>query len=327
MREALAIHEAHQRGDLHALKRLLGDPPDFPNCPAPAGVGEIILEYAIHHSRCPSSGPCSSWAPTELPGPRRLSLADRGAVHRSRRPLRDRRAAAVVRSRRAAPRPDACCASWRRAEPRASSLRSNAGATLRRQPRSVMCAGELQPQASSLEDALIASQTAGSTLLSWRRQSERSTSRSSPCSTMSSPRCAATANPGGCALSCRCWCDCSIRWPTMSSPFPGVRPRLASQQAQPAPDLSGRAYTASSTGPAIQEDDGLILRDRGAKDHHGQMDELGFGLRPVLGDDQPATVDLSMRLSRETSRARRRSALRARASPSRIGVAGRQPRR
>jgi ankyrin repeat protein len=50
MHDALAIHEAYKRGDLAALKRLLGDPPDFPNCRGPAGVGEIILEYAIYHS-------------------------------------------------------------------------------------------------------------------------------------------------------------------------------------------------------------------------------------------------------------------------------------
>jgi ankyrin repeat protein len=53
MREAIAIHEAYQRGDLCALKLLLGDPPDFPNCPGPAGVGDIILEYAIYHSPLP----------------------------------------------------------------------------------------------------------------------------------------------------------------------------------------------------------------------------------------------------------------------------------
>lgn len=50
MSEALAIHDAYRRGDLEALRRLLGDPPDFPNCRGPAGVGEIILEYAIYHS-------------------------------------------------------------------------------------------------------------------------------------------------------------------------------------------------------------------------------------------------------------------------------------
>lgn len=47
---ALAIDAAYKRGDLAALKTLLGDPPDFPNCPGPPGVGEIILEYAIYHS-------------------------------------------------------------------------------------------------------------------------------------------------------------------------------------------------------------------------------------------------------------------------------------
>jgi uncharacterized protein len=53
MHDALAIHDAYQRGDLAALKALLGDPPDFPNCRGPAGVGEIILEYAIYHSPLP----------------------------------------------------------------------------------------------------------------------------------------------------------------------------------------------------------------------------------------------------------------------------------
>lgn len=48
--DSLAVHEAYQRGDLETLKRLLGDPPDFPNSRGPAGVGEIILEYAIYHS-------------------------------------------------------------------------------------------------------------------------------------------------------------------------------------------------------------------------------------------------------------------------------------
>ena len=48
--QSLEIHEAYRRGDLEALKTLLGDPPDFPNCQGPYGVGEIILEYAIYHS-------------------------------------------------------------------------------------------------------------------------------------------------------------------------------------------------------------------------------------------------------------------------------------
>ena len=50
MNEALAIHDAYVRGDLQALRALLGDPPDFPNCQGPPGMGEIILEYAIYHS-------------------------------------------------------------------------------------------------------------------------------------------------------------------------------------------------------------------------------------------------------------------------------------
>ena len=53
MHDALAIQDAYKRGDLAALKALLGDPPDFPNCCGPDGVGEIILEYAIYHSPLP----------------------------------------------------------------------------------------------------------------------------------------------------------------------------------------------------------------------------------------------------------------------------------
>lgn len=48
--DMLELHEAYKRGDLEAVKALLGDPPDFPNCPGPFGAGEIILEYAIYHS-------------------------------------------------------------------------------------------------------------------------------------------------------------------------------------------------------------------------------------------------------------------------------------
>jgi len=51
--ESIAIHEAYRRGDLEALKKLLGNPPDFPNCRGPRGVGEIILEYAIYWSPLP----------------------------------------------------------------------------------------------------------------------------------------------------------------------------------------------------------------------------------------------------------------------------------
>ena len=50
MHDSLAIHDAYKRGDLEKLKALLGDPPDFPNCRGPKGVGDIILEYAIYHS-------------------------------------------------------------------------------------------------------------------------------------------------------------------------------------------------------------------------------------------------------------------------------------
>jgi ankyrin repeat protein len=53
MHDALAIHDAYKRGDLEGLRSLLGDPPDFPNGPGLAGAGEIILEYAIYHSRLP----------------------------------------------------------------------------------------------------------------------------------------------------------------------------------------------------------------------------------------------------------------------------------
>ncbi len=50
MHKSLAILDAYKRGDVEALKTLLGNPPDFPNCQGPPGMGEIILEYAIYHS-------------------------------------------------------------------------------------------------------------------------------------------------------------------------------------------------------------------------------------------------------------------------------------
>ena len=53
MAKAIALHEAYRTGDLETLKRLLGDPPDFPNCRGPEGAGDIILEYAIYHSPLP----------------------------------------------------------------------------------------------------------------------------------------------------------------------------------------------------------------------------------------------------------------------------------
>ncbi len=48
--DARALHEAYVRGDLDTVRQLLGNPPDFPNCRGPRGLGEIILEYAIYHS-------------------------------------------------------------------------------------------------------------------------------------------------------------------------------------------------------------------------------------------------------------------------------------
>jgi ankyrin repeat protein len=53
MRDPIALHEAYERGDLQAVKDLLGNPPDFPNCLGPRAVGEVILQYAIYHSPVP----------------------------------------------------------------------------------------------------------------------------------------------------------------------------------------------------------------------------------------------------------------------------------
>ncbi len=53
MSDAIAIHQAYQKGDLEELKRALGHPPDFPNCRGAQGVGEIVLEYAVYHSPLP----------------------------------------------------------------------------------------------------------------------------------------------------------------------------------------------------------------------------------------------------------------------------------
>jgi uncharacterized protein len=50
MLDAIALHEAYKLGDMAAVRALLGDPPDFPNCRGPAGMGENILEYAIYWS-------------------------------------------------------------------------------------------------------------------------------------------------------------------------------------------------------------------------------------------------------------------------------------
>jgi ankyrin repeat protein len=49
MRDAVAIHDAYKRGDLEALRTLLGDPHGFPNCADPSDA-ESILQYAIYHS-------------------------------------------------------------------------------------------------------------------------------------------------------------------------------------------------------------------------------------------------------------------------------------
>ena len=51
--KSIQIHDAYVRGDLAALKTLLGDPPEFPNCTEPLGSGEIVLEYAIYWSPLP----------------------------------------------------------------------------------------------------------------------------------------------------------------------------------------------------------------------------------------------------------------------------------
>ena len=50
---SVELHDAYVRGDLTAVKTLLGDPSDFPNCIGPRGCGEIILEYAIYWSSLP----------------------------------------------------------------------------------------------------------------------------------------------------------------------------------------------------------------------------------------------------------------------------------
>jgi len=44
------MHEAYERGDLHAVKTLLGNPPEFPNCLTPLAFGPTPLAYAIYHS-------------------------------------------------------------------------------------------------------------------------------------------------------------------------------------------------------------------------------------------------------------------------------------
>jgi ankyrin repeat protein len=53
MHTAISLHEAFVRGDMQAVRELLGNPPDFPNTRGPRGVGEIVLEYAIYWSPLP----------------------------------------------------------------------------------------------------------------------------------------------------------------------------------------------------------------------------------------------------------------------------------
>lgn len=50
MVDSITLHEAYRRGDMAAVRAALGDPPDFPNCRGPRGMGENILEYAIYWS-------------------------------------------------------------------------------------------------------------------------------------------------------------------------------------------------------------------------------------------------------------------------------------
>lgn len=84
MSDAIAIHEAFKRGDLEALRILLGDPPDFPNCRGPRGVGEIILEYAIYWSPLAFIRTLLELgADPKLPGPRGVSFVDCRALDRA----------------------------------------------------------------------------------------------------------------------------------------------------------------------------------------------------------------------------------------------------
>ena len=47
-----AADAAYRAGDVEALRRALGEPPDFPNCRQPfaLGLGEYPLEYAVYWS-------------------------------------------------------------------------------------------------------------------------------------------------------------------------------------------------------------------------------------------------------------------------------------
>jgi ankyrin repeat protein len=48
--KALDLHRAFKEGDLAALRSLLGDRTDFPNCRDTDGFNGHVLEYAIYHS-------------------------------------------------------------------------------------------------------------------------------------------------------------------------------------------------------------------------------------------------------------------------------------
>jgi len=54
-RRFLAVDHAFKAGDRSALESALGNPPDFPNCRMPSGlgVGDFPLEYAIYWSPLP----------------------------------------------------------------------------------------------------------------------------------------------------------------------------------------------------------------------------------------------------------------------------------
>jgi len=73
MCEAIAIHEAFQRGDLEALKDYWGICSIFWNWRGLRGQGEIILEYAIYHSplsfvaNAPGAGRTRTTGPCRFP--------------------------------------------------------------------------------------------------------------------------------------------------------------------------------------------------------------------------------------------------------------------
>jgi ankyrin repeat protein len=48
--ELVALHQAYVRGDLAAIRALMGETAGFPNTRGPIAVGDIVLEYAIYWS-------------------------------------------------------------------------------------------------------------------------------------------------------------------------------------------------------------------------------------------------------------------------------------